>query len=131
MATLGSSSPCTRALRPAYHKPRLRKVSSCVNRSRRGEGMPFYNVRWFNFDDRALPEWPGVYGITNSAKEVIYIGQTDNLKRRIDEHKNDTRHCMHRRGPLRIVFEYVSDEKLRLARERQLIDEYRPPCNKQ
>ncbi len=92
--------------------------------------MPFQNPRWFKFHDPNLPGWPGVYGVVNSANEVVYVGQTDDLSRRIAQHKNDTRHCMHRRCPVSLVFEYVADEKTRLGRERQLIAEYRPPCNK-
>ena len=73
---------------------------------------------------------PGVYGIMNSRSQMIYIGETDDLKRRMAEHQADTTHCMHRYGPALVRAEGVSGgEAVRKTRERALIAEYRPPCN--
>ncbi len=38
-----------------------------------------------------LRQEPGVYGITNASLEMIYIGQTDNLRRRLSEHYKDNK----------------------------------------
>ena len=71
----------------------------------------------------------GVYGIMNSQKQMIYIGETDNLRRRMAEHKADTTHCMHRYAPSIVWVERIALETQRRTREQQLIGEYRPPCN--
>ena len=73
---------------------------------------------------------PGVYVIANASGQVIYVGQTDNLQRRMAEHRADTTHCMHRYGPSLVWVEVVTTGEVdRRLRERQLILEYRPFCN--
>lgn len=75
-------------------------------------------------------EVPGVYGIMNANKQMIYIGETDNVKRRMAEHQADTRHKMHRYGPELVWFETIrTGERARIAREQVLIAEYNPPAN--
>ena len=90
----------------------------------------------FTTTDKTYPfstvwnEVPAVYGIMNSEKQMIYIGETDNLKRRMAEHQADGRHCMYRYGPALVWVEVITaGEAARLRRERQLIAEYAPPCN--
>lgn len=92
--------------------------------------MPFQNSKLYRFDSSNLPAVGGVYGILNKDRTVIYVGRTDDLNRRIGEHRNDSRHCMHRYAPVSIVFEPITSEKERIIRERMLIAEYNPPCNK-
>ncbi|MBP3956945.1 GIY-YIG nuclease family protein [Gemmata sp. G18] len=92
--------------------------------------MPFWNIKWYRFDAGNLPAVGGVYGILNNARLVIYVGRTEDLSRRIGEHRNDYYHCMHRQYPVSIVFEVITTEKERIIRERALIAEYHPPCNK-
>ncbi len=78
-------------------------------------------------------EWRSVgavYGIRDRNGSMIYVGQTDNLQERMDCHRNNLRHCMHGYSPSTVVIEAISDSELRLARERYLISEYDPPCNK-
>jgi predicted GIY-YIG superfamily endonuclease len=60
----------------------------------------------------------------------LYVGQTGNLKQRMDDHRANRAHCIHRHSPTWVVVEVVADERLRLAREQQLIAELDPPCNK-
>jgi predicted GIY-YIG superfamily endonuclease len=74
-------------------------------------------------------EVAGVYGILNSQRQMIYIGQTDNFKRRMAEHAADTEHCMHAYGPTYVWAEVITNKDTRLARETLLIAEYGPPCN--
>ncbi|VTR93595.1 excinuclease abc subunit c : : GIY-YIG [Gemmata massiliana] len=92
--------------------------------------MPFWNAKGYRFDVGNLPAVGGVYGILNSARSVIYVGRTEDLSRRIGEHRNNRYHCMHRYDPVSIVFEVITTEKERIIRERTLIAEYGPPCNK-
>jgi excinuclease UvrABC nuclease subunit len=72
-----------------------------------------------------------VYGICDHNGRVKYVGQTDNLKRRIAEHLADTRHCMHRHDVTSAVAEVIPNVADRLRREAELIREYLPPCNDQ
>lgn len=74
--------------------------------------------------------WPGVYGILNAKKQIIYVGETDSFKRRLQEHQNDTAHCMHQYAPHFVWAEVIRvGEPSRRQREGQLIAEYAPPCN--
>ncbi len=90
--------------------------------------MPFNNNTTYNFNS-TWKEIPAVYGILNAQKQLIYVGQTDNLRRRMDEHCCDTQHLMHKYKPAFLIAEIVRDKTLRVNRERQLINEYNPPCN--
>ena len=90
--------------------------------------MSFKTNDWHKFDGEFNPV-PAVYGISNDQKQVIYIGQTDDLKRRMAEHRADKAHCMHRYGPALVQAEVIAEEATRLRREQALIAEYSPPCN--
>lgn len=73
---------------------------------------------------------PAVYGIMNAKKQMIYVGETDDLKRRMAEHRSDTSHCMYQYGPALVQIEVVTaGEPARRRRESVLIAEYAPPCN--
>lgn len=66
----------------------------------------------------------------NAKKQMIYVGETDDLKRRMAEHKSDTSHCMYRYGPALVQAEVITaGETARRQRESALIAEYDPPCN--
>ena len=72
----------------------------------------------------------GVYGIMNAQKQMIYVGQTDDFKRRMAEHQADTSHKMHKYSPALVWAEVISGgEAVRRTRETQLIAEYNPPAN--
>lgn len=90
--------------------------------------MPFTNSDLYSFNSN-WNEVPVVYGILDIFKRVLYIGETNNLKRRMAEHQADAAHLMHRHSPMYVIVEIIYDEKTRCARERQLILEYNPPCN--
>lgn len=92
--------------------------------------MPFSVSQTYSFTATNWNEVPGVYGIMNSQQQMIYIGKTDNFKRRIAEHQADTSHDMHRYGPALVWAEVINVESVRSARERALILEYDPPSNK-
>ena len=92
--------------------------------------MPFTTTdKVYNFTG-VWNDVPGVYGIMNSEKQMIYIGETDSFKRRMAEHLADKTHCMHQYGPWLVWAEVISTgQAARKKREQQLIAEYAPPCN--
>lgn len=92
--------------------------------------MPFSVAKEYDYSTTTWNEVPTVYGILNAKKQMIYIGQTDDMKRRMAEHEADTKHCMHAYGPSYVWAEVITDRATRLARETELIAEYGPPCNK-
>ena len=75
-------------------------------------------------------EVPCVYGIMNASGVMLYIGQADNVRRRMLEHQNDHLHLMHRHSPVYVWAEIINDPNQRSLREQQLIREYNPPGNK-
>jgi len=91
--------------------------------------MPFANSKWYDFWDTNWNEVGAVYGILTDKGYVIYIGQTENLRERMADHRNSN-HCMHGHSPRCVVVEVIGDEVSRLQRERQLINHFDPPCNK-
>ena len=92
--------------------------------------MPFNNTTAYNFVGTNWNEVPGVYGIMNAKRQMIYVGQTDNFKRRMAEHQADKTHLMHRYGPTLVVAEVIRDSVVRTTRERVLIAELAPPANR-
>jgi hypothetical protein len=75
---------------------------------------------------------PAVYGICNDKRQVIYIGETDDLSRRMSEHRSNTWHTMHLYGPALVWAEVTpGGNEVRVARQNVLIQEYQPPCNVQ
>jgi predicted GIY-YIG superfamily endonuclease len=89
----------------------------------------FTNPTLYDFNG-AWNHVSGVYGIMNASRQMIYIGETDDFARRMAEHQANTLHCMHRYGPRFVLAEVINDKATRCARERQLILEYNPPCNR-
>jgi predicted GIY-YIG superfamily endonuclease len=86
------------------------------------DNTPFWDTDW--------NEVGAVYGILSDSGQVIYIGQTNNLRERMAAHRNDSSHCMHRHSPTWVVVEVIGDEASRLQREQMLIVYFDPPCNK-
>lgn len=81
--------------------------------------------------ERHAPRSPGVYAIwgTGGANETVYIGQADDLCRRLLEHRREVATCIADRAPTRCGFELVAREALSV-RQAELIREYRPFCNR-
>ncbi|MEK7165948.1 MAG: GIY-YIG nuclease family protein [Patescibacteria group bacterium] len=63
-----------------------------------------------------------VYTLTNISRSTIYIGVTNNLERRVYEHKNDLVDGFSKKYKLHylIYFEEYTDVREALAREKQL-----------
>ncbi len=93
--------------------------------------MPFTTTdKTYDFWTTEWAPVPAVYGIMNNRKQMIYIGETDDLKRRMSEHRLNRTHPMHRYAPVLVWAEVITaGETARRQRERQLIAEYAPPCN--
>lgn len=93
--------------------------------------MPLATDRWFYFYVTLWSEVPAVYIVSDISGRVIYVGQTDNLKRRMSEYLADRNHRMHRYAPYYVAAEVnYGGEFVRRAREAQLIAEYDPPANR-
>jgi len=91
--------------------------------------MSFRFTKRYDFWTTNWKEVGGVYGLLDSGGGVIYVGQTNDLKRRMSEHQSDDDHCIHPRGVKSVIVEVIASERERLAREQELIHEYDPPCN--
>ena len=63
-----------------------------------------------------------VYILTNKDNRVMYIGMTNNLVRRIGEHKSEFVDCFTKRYHVHnlVYFEEYSDVNAAIAREKQL-----------
>ncbi len=93
--------------------------------------MPFTAQTTYPFVGTAWYEVPAVYGIMNAQRQWIYIGQTDDLKRRMAEHAADRTHLMHRYAPALVVADVVrGGDVARRQLETALIAEYAPPANR-
>ena len=71
------------------------------------------------FEERA-----GVYGLMNVVKHIIFVGQTENLKDQIADHRANLYDWIHRDGPTFVCFEEITDESTRGKRVRELVQEY-------
>ncbi len=81
-----------------------------------------------------IKQEPGVYGITNAELQMIYIGETESLPRRLLEHysrESEESECIWRYSPKKFYAEIVKGgAEARRKREAESIEEYDPPCNK-
>ena len=92
--------------------------------------MPF-NAGDTTFDFKGeFEENPGVYGVMNVVKKMIFVGQTKNLKKQIADHRADLYDWMHREGPTFVCFEEIEDEDTRRKRASELTSEYNPSGNR-
>jgi len=96
--------------------------------------MPI-NTQWWTFAGYMVDmdrDDPGVYELGNENDQVIYIGSSNELRRRLREHLNEPSGTCVKRHAKKYRIEYTWDYK---TRERQLYDEHvrvygRPPiCN--
>lgn len=82
-----------------------------------------------------VPPKPGVYLISNSAGELIYVGKAKNLKRRLGQYRNARRFKKHQKmraivkDASQVEYRICSSEIEALALELQLIQESRPKWN--
>ena len=97
----------------------------------RGASGRLYTDFWvFDLETTFNPNQPAVYVVMRDEPQryvVIYIGQTEDLAGRFEDHHK--RQCMRRHSANRIAVKIVRDEADRLAIENDLITAYHPPCN--
>ena len=75
------------------------------------------------------PARSGVYVICNQQGQCVYVGQSNDIQRRLSEHLNDTTHTMHAHGGVSFAYDLVDGDLARTLRERTLILTLNPPCN--
>lgn len=93
---------------------------------------------WLRFCESAIedtvPDAPGVYGIADGQGDIIYVGQSDDLRRRLLQHvrrQSDQAICIFSNAPCDCVYRLVpGGDTARKAEEDALINEYDPPCNR-
>lgn len=96
--------------------------------------MPFPNTEYaFNAVTlNAVNEVGAVYGLFRAnplrpnSYDCLYVGETDNLRRRLCEHFNNPPIA----GITHFFAEVLGTERQRCLRERQLIAEFNPPGNR-
>jgi hypothetical protein len=57
----------------------------------------------------------------------VYIGQTEDINVRLTNHEQEN--CVNQNGATHIHIRIVKDEDERLAAEKDLIQQWEPPCN--
>lgn len=98
--------------------------------------MAFTETTDFAFTEEGIlkyaPRSSGVYGIRNSSRWV-YVGEAEDMEARLLSHvrrESDQGYCIFNNSATRYTFERVPGEYARKARERALIAELRPVCNR-
>lgn len=85
---------------------------------------------------RLAPERPGVYLMRDAAETVLYVGKAKNLRKRLASYRVANpdrlprRHLRLLRAVRRIEFQECPDESAALARESQLLQNFRPRFNR-
>lgn len=93
--------------------------------------MPLKNNNSYRFTQSSItlnaPEKSGVYALYDS-KRWFYIGESNNIRRRLLEHYSGDNACINRLKPTSFSFELVP-ANTRVQRQNQLIRELKPACN--
>jgi hypothetical protein len=80
------------------------------------------------FADRSdLPPVPALYFVLSDRREVVYIGQTANLRERWKSHHRARQMTL---GAYRVHWKEIADEDQRLAAEKAAIEYFRPLWNR-
>lgn len=88
-----------------------------------GQNLSFTRTAIIN----SVPNLSGVYAIWRQ-NEWIYVGETNDLQRRLLEHLDGDNRCITGRAPTNCGFELVSSAQ-RVQRQNALILELSPTCN--
>jgi len=95
-------------------------------------GMGWHGVGWFRFDQSSVnlnaPAAPGLYALIDGTT-IVYIGETENLHKRLIEHCERLDDCFSQFVYLRFGYELLLARPARLARHEELVQELRPACN--
>lgn len=92
--------------------------------------MLVYSRSWAG----SLPHRPGVFLICDEDEHVLYVGESANVNRRVNDPDHHRRACWIERGWDLVGFLPVSGDGMigilrRLSHERHLSERYTPPCN--
>jgi hypothetical protein len=91
--------------------------------------LPFTNTSSYPFTRRYItrnaPYASGVYGLFSTT--WVYIGETEDIQRRLLEHLVMVDPCIDRLSPTGFTYE-LAEEEVRIGRQNQLIAEFRPAC---
>ena len=94
--------------------------------------MPFADCAARSFTvvsiQKNAPESSGVYGLSN-AREWLFIGESDNIRARLLEHRRKIGTVLERQNPMGFTFELCSPSE-RSARRKALVRELKPRCNR-
>lgn len=91
--------------------------------------------QWWAFSDTLVSldrDEPGVYEFADTAGEIVYIGSSNQLKRRLKEHLGENTTSCIKRNAAKYRIEYTASY---ITRERELIASFRlvngklPRCN--
>lgn len=80
-----------------------------------------------------IPNKPGIYKFYNETNQLIYIGKSKHIRKRIDQHlKNNTtiKSANMRQEIARIEFELTGSEMIALLFESEMIKKYQPIYNR-
>jgi predicted GIY-YIG superfamily endonuclease len=93
--------------------------------------MPWPVIGGYRFTKEAVernaPERSGIYGLYRS-KTWVYIGESDDIRRRLLEHLDEQGTCIKRYADLWFSYELYPAAG-RAARQNALIRELKPVCN--
>jgi len=112
----------------------MAKLASITFTGKSGTKYEFNAYPWgTNFKK----DYGAVYFVTKRTKNSeggyshtqIYVGQTENLSTRFDDHHKQ--YCFDRHGANCICVYGAQDENTRLKVEQDLINNYHPPCNEE
>ena len=97
--------------------------------------MPFDLSKSYSFTEQGIsalnPDQQGVYGITNSQSQFIYVGQAEDLRKRLLEHFNRLSKqsgCIWEYAPALFYAHLVGANVDEV--ETEYINFYDPPCNR-
>jgi len=110
----------------------MAKLSTVIFTGKSGTEYSFNTYSW---DTNFKEDHGAVYFITNRSKESgdgynhkrIYVGQTNDLSSRFDNHHKQD--CFDKYSANCICIYGEQDEDKRIEVEKDLIDNYNPPCN--
>lgn len=100
----------------------------------KGKSGKEYKFEIYNFKS-SWSEVAVIYVVTYAEEKqdgghthsILYVGQTDNLKERFENHHKQD--CFDRNKANRLCLLLESNEKTRVSIEADLIDRISPPCN--
>ena len=72
---------------------------------------------------------PGVYLILDGSGTILYIGETENINRRMNQFVTNQQHCVWTNGAKNVQYERIGSGQERRARKSFLIGAHSPKCN--